>query len=44
MPLIADEEGVRLAGHARVAAAAKLGLTYIPVMVLSGNIYYRLIT
>jgi hypothetical protein len=36
MPLMADEEGVRLAGHARVAAAAKLGLTYIRVMVARG--------
>jgi DNA modification methylase len=33
MPVLADEDGMLLAGHARVAAAAKLGLTSIPVVV-----------
>src|SRR5690242_5278545 len=36
MPVLADENGVLLAGHARVAAAAKLGLTSIPVIVARG--------
>jgi ParB-like chromosome segregation protein Spo0J len=33
MPVLADEHGVLLAGHARIRAAAKLALTSIPVMV-----------
>src|SRR5580700_9766029 len=36
MPALADEEGVLLAGHLRVAAAAKLGLKSIPVIVARG--------
>src|SRR5712671_6562286 len=36
MPVLADEEGVLLAGHARVGAAAKLGLKSIPVIVARG--------
>jgi hypothetical protein len=33
MPVLVDEEGVLIAGHARVGAAAKLGLTSIPIMI-----------
>ena len=36
MPVLVDEEGVLLAGHVRVGAAAKLGLTSIPVIVARG--------
>ena len=36
MPVLADEEGILLAGHARVGAAAKLGLKSIPVIVACG--------
>jgi DNA modification methylase len=36
MPALVDENGVLLAGHARAAAAAKLGLTSIPVIVARG--------
>src|SRR6201987_4021278 len=36
MPVLADEEGVLVAGHARIGAAAKLGLTSIPVVVARG--------
>jgi len=36
MPVLADENGVLLCGHARTAAAAKLGLTSIPVLVARG--------
>jgi DNA modification methylase len=36
MPVLADQEGRLLAGHARVGAAAKLGLTSIPVIVARG--------
>ena len=36
MPVLVDEEGVLIAGHGRVAAAAKLGLTSIPVIVARG--------
>src|SRR5689334_8748300 len=36
MPLLADEEGVLIAGHARLDAAAKLGLASIPVIVARG--------
>src|ERR1700739_3391226 len=36
-PVLGDEQGVRLAGHGRVAAAAKLGLMVpIPVIVARG--------
>ena len=33
MPVLVDEEGNLLAGHGRLRAAAKLGLTSIPVIV-----------
>src|SRR5271155_263851 len=36
MPVLADENGVLLAGHARIRAAAKLALTSIPVIVARG--------
>src|SRR5947208_13069188 len=36
MPVLVDEEGVLLAGHARIGAAAKLGLKSIPVIVTRG--------
>jgi len=36
MPVLADEEGVLIAGHARVGAAAKLRLKSIPVIVARG--------
>jgi DNA modification methylase len=36
MPVLIDEDGVLLAGHARVGAAAKLGLESIPVIVARG--------
>ena len=36
MPVLADEDGVLLVGHARVDAAAKLKLTSIPVIVAKG--------
>ncbi|HKM70950.1 MAG TPA: DNA methyltransferase [Stellaceae bacterium] len=36
MPVLADEEGVLIAGHARVGAAAKLGLKSVPVVVARG--------
>lgn len=36
MPVLADEEGVLIAGHARIGAAAKLGLKSIPVIVARG--------
>jgi DNA modification methylase len=36
MPVLADEKGVLLAGHARIGAAAKLGLKFIPVIVAHG--------
>src|ERR1700739_3019348 len=36
-PVLVDEQGVLIAGHGRVAAAAKLGLTVpIPVIVARG--------
>jgi ParB-like nuclease domain len=35
-PVLVDEEGVLICGHGRVRAAAKLGLTSIPVMVARG--------
>lgn len=35
-PIGVDEEGVILEGHGRLAAAKKLGLTEVPVLVLSG--------
>jgi ParB-like chromosome segregation protein Spo0J len=31
-PIIADEQGVILAGHGRVEAAKLIGLTYVPVV------------
>src|ERR1700730_4336802 len=37
MPVLADEDGVLIAGHLRVAAAAKLKLTSIPVGVARGG-------
>src|ERR1700739_3000371 len=36
MPVLADEEGVLIAGHARVGAAVKLGLKTIPVIIARG--------
>ena len=36
MPVLVDEEGVLIVGHARVGAAAKLKLTSIPVIVAKG--------
>ena len=36
MPVLVDEEGMLLAGEARVNAAAKLGLNSIPVIVARG--------
>jgi DNA modification methylase len=36
MPVLADEEGGLICGHARVAAAGKLGLAAIPVIVARG--------
>jgi ParB-like chromosome segregation protein Spo0J len=36
MPVLADEGGVLLAGHARLGAAARLGLKSIPVIVARG--------
>jgi hypothetical protein len=36
MPVLVDEEGVLIAGHGRVAAAAKLQLKSIPVIVARG--------
>jgi hypothetical protein len=35
-PVLVDEKGVLIAGHGRVAAAAKLGLKSIPVIVARG--------
>src|ERR1700751_5088025 len=35
-PGLVDEHGALIAGHGRVRAAAKLGLTSIPVMVARG--------
>jgi DNA modification methylase len=35
-PLLVDEQGVLIAGHGRVAAAARLGLKSIPVLVARG--------
>ena len=35
-PILVDEDGGLLAGHARLAAARKLGLTQIPTMVAKG--------
>src|SRR4051812_7682599 len=35
-PLLIDEDGVLLAGHGRLAAAEQLGLTTVPVIVMSG--------
>lgn len=36
MPVLVDEDGGLIAGHGRVLAARKLGLTEIPVMVAAG--------
>jgi len=36
VPVLADEDGVLIAGHLRVAVAAKLKLTSIPVVVARG--------
>ena len=36
MPVLADEDGVLIAGHLRISAAAKLGLNSVPVMVARG--------
>jgi DNA modification methylase len=36
MPVLVDEEGMVLAGHARLLAAARLGLNSIPVIVARG--------
>jgi DNA modification methylase len=36
MPVLVDEEGVLICGHARIGAAAKLGLKSIPVVVVRG--------
>lgn len=36
IPVLVDEEGTLIAGHARVQAAHKLGLTEVPVMVADG--------
>ena len=36
-PVLVDEQGVLIAGHGRVAAAAKLGLKSIPVIVARGS-------
>src|SRR5712675_2334662 len=36
MPVLADEEGVLLAGHARVHAATRLGLADVPVVIARG--------
>src|SRR5215470_17544880 len=33
MPVLADEDGVLIAGHLRISAAAKLGLNSVPVVV-----------
>src|SRR6185437_14822928 len=36
MPILVDEEGGIIAGHARAEAAKKVGLTEVPVMVAAG--------
>jgi ParB-like chromosome segregation protein Spo0J len=36
MPVLADEDGVLIAGHLRVSAAARLGLNSVPVVVARG--------
>src|SRR5438552_5398327 len=36
MPVLADEEGVLIAGHLRISAAAKLGLKSVPVVIARG--------
>ena len=35
-PVLVDEDGVLICGHGRIRAAAKLGLSWVPVMVASG--------
>src|SRR5207253_2972743 len=36
MPVLVDEQGVQIAGHGRVGAAPKAGVTSIPVLVARG--------
>jgi hypothetical protein len=36
MPVLTDEQGLVLAGHGRIGAAAKLGLSSVPVIVAHG--------
>src|ERR1700747_1047559 len=36
MPVLADEDGVLIAGHLRICAPAKLGLNSVPVVVARG--------
>jgi ParB-like chromosome segregation protein Spo0J len=36
MPVLVDEEGIIIAGHGRVLAAARLGIEDVPVMVARG--------
>ena len=36
MPVLADEDGVLIAGHLRISAAARLGLNSVPVVVARG--------
>jgi DNA modification methylase len=36
MPILADDDGTTLVGHARILAARKLGLTEVPVIVAHG--------
>lgn len=36
MPVLVDEAGVLIAGHGRILAARKLGLTEVPVMIAAG--------
>jgi len=36
MPILVDEDGEIIAGHGRVLAAKKLGITEVPVMVATG--------
>ena len=36
MPVLADEDGVLIAGHLRISAAVRLGLDSVPVVVARG--------
>lgn len=36
MPVLADEDGTLIAGHARIQAAQKLGIAEVPVMLAKG--------